>query len=346
MFMKALAQVLIWAIVLVMPMGQLPDPPPDYRCIANPAAQVIAAQASNPRGGQFCSGTKAAGGVFAHTVVGIIKGEDADTAVLRRAMEVMPIKDRENVDNRKGGGTMPENAGGFFQMLLKGNRDLFIYLIPTDQNDVYEIAGDYAGFNGEQMRAVSGIYYDAVTSQIYTGNQKGIYGTSYAFRLDDVLVSTENNAFQRVFGFTPLYDWIGGPLGGFDIDTMRIRFPYGGKDWLFQAWKGCYTDISNGAEIGIYEKSQSRRVEFYDCSALELPMSLELYHSGAPLFRREARTWWLGAFQPSPKMKPGNMTLVTGITFDDAGMQAAFVEALSKLKLEYTEKGETVRFTW
>jgi len=80
MFMKALAQIMIWAIVLVMPMGQLPDPPPDYWCIANHAAQVIAAQKSNPRGGQFRFDTKLAGSVFAHTIVGIIKGEDADFA--------------------------------------------------------------------------------------------------------------------------------------------------------------------------------------------------------------------------------------------------------------------------
>ncbi|MDR0530686.1 MAG: DUF4474 domain-containing protein [Oscillospiraceae bacterium] len=346
MFFKLFAKAILALLLAVIPMGQLPNPAPSYRSIANPTAAVMAPRESNRWGRQFQKDTYNAVGVFVHTVIDKINGKAVDKTVLRAAMDAMPIKERENVDNRKGTGTMPDNAGGLLPMFLKGNRDLFIYLIPTDKKDIYEIAGDYAMYNGTQMRAISGIFYNAVTGQISTINEKGIWGTSFNWQMDDFLVSMENNTFQRKLGFCALYDAMA-PVLGMNIKNVRFKFPYDGKDWMIEAWKGNYSNMANGGEIGIYEKPKSRKIEFYDCSSTELPMSMALYHKGTKFITQEPRrTWWAGAFQPGTMIALNEMTLESSITFDDAGMQAAFKAAVDKAGVTCFEKGNTVLFVW
>ena len=348
MFFTALIKMIVAIVACLIPLGQLPAAAPDYCSIANPAAIVMEVRTSDPKGKQFRADTQNAVGLFVHTVIDSMTDAAIDRTILRTAMNACPIRPRaESAQGRQGGGTMPENAGGFFQMLLKGNRDLFIYLIPTDHSGVYEIAGDYAMYDGTQMQAVSGIYYDSQSGLIYTENQKGIYGTSYNFEVGTFLVSMENNAFQRNFGFCALYDTLA-PVLGMYIRNVRIKFPYDGKDWMIEAWKGNYSGLANGAEVGIYEKPQSRKIEFYDCSALELPMGITLYNGQEKLFDQALRrTWWAGAFLPGPRLRAANLRMEATIVFEDAGMQDAFVQALSATKgVAFTQDGAAVEFIW
>jgi hypothetical protein len=158
------------------------------------------------------------------------------------------------------------------------------------------------------------------------------------------------NTWQQKVCFNSFYDF-GGKLLLYDLDHLRVRFPYDGKDWLVQIWKGCYTLVSNGAEIGIYEKPQSRKFNHFDSSQLMLPREVTLYHGKENMFHQDVgRTWWLTAFQPGPRLKPGEMTLKGSITFDDPGMQKAFWAAaqpyVEQGKATFQQKGRTVSFVF
>lgn len=335
-----LAQIVKWAVtigLLVIPAGGVPQTT-DYQSIRTPAAQAQEAPASLRRAGILNQETQDAAYAVLRTFLGSVNNPEIDRSTLTKAMAALPV--------RKFTGDRGVGKSGLVPSMAKGVWDYQLFLIPTEKAGVYELGATYAQTSGKQMQSRTGILYDAKTSELLTGD---ILGTNRNVNLEYLFFFNNSKTWQQRFGFNALYDVVS-PLLLYDLDHLRIKFPYDGKDWMFQLWKGSYTAVSNGMEIGIYEKPQSRRIEHYACSDLMLPMEVKLYHGDRLMLKQGMeKTWWLTAFQPGLKIKPKELTLESSITFSDARMRKLFVEELraqgdsiSKISVN----GGTVKFAW
>lgn len=238
-----------------------------------------------------------------------------------------------------------EGASAVFQ---RGVNDLYLFLIPTQQENLYQFAATYALNNGTKMIAIPDIYMDTQRGILYTRSEKGLLGLVYTVDYAQYLVYAEKNSILRIFGFTELYDNLAF-LINYDLDTIRIFFNLNGYDYMFQVWKGTYLGIANGCEQGLYKKPETRSVKFFDCADEEFPMALTFSHNGRKLFSREQHTWWLSGFQMGPLLDMDGFQLQGHVTIDDPAMRDALYAALQEqLPAGSTASinGNTVSYFW
>lgn len=177
----------------------------------------------------------------------------------------------------------------------------------------------------------------------------------YKYDADGDVYFTDKDPWQRNFGFNELYD-VGASFIVFYYDTVRCKFNYANKDWMIQFWKGQYGFVFVGAEIGVYTKPTTRKVEHYDCASDEdsLKMSMTCYRKGKEIFSRKYATyWWCTGFVPGKLDKfsdRSELTVKCRITMKDAKMLLAFCVALEqngfKINKNYTVSGLDVFITW
>lgn len=179
---------------------------------------------------------------------------------------------------------------------------------------------------------------------------------SYMFDTEGNFYYTNEDPWQRSFGFNELYD-IGAAFVCMYYDTMRIYFEYDDKDWLIQFWKGQYGYVFIGSEIGVYNKPTSRTLEHYDCASDEdsLKMSQTTYRNGEEIFTRGYGTyWWCTGFVPGMLESfadRSELTMEARITMKDSTMKAAFVAGLDEniangVTVEYYTSGLDVYITY
>ncbi|MBQ7957675.1 MAG: DUF4474 domain-containing protein [Clostridia bacterium] len=144
-----------------------------------------------------------------------------------------------------------------------------------------------------------------------------------------------SDPWQRQFGYNKYYDVFGGYVALW-YDTVRIKFNYGGYDWLVQFWKGQYGFLLLGAEAGVYYKEEGLDTSQYICSDnnMRLKIGYTCYNKGDVLFTRDYQdTWWLTGFVPGKLDKYSDrsqMKMKIRITLKDAAMKDAFVEAIQQ----------------
>ncbi|WP_303864492.1 DUF4474 domain-containing protein [Alkalibaculum bacchi] len=163
--------------------------------------------------------------------------------------------------------------------------------------------------------------------------------------------------WQREFGYFPIYD-TAAPLVGIYIQYEIIRFPYQGKQWKIELWKGQY-GIAAGAEIGIYvgQLQVNTTYNTFDdrinallaymgddtaCAEKDnmLQMSFELRRNGQHVFTRDSsnpgtngfkKHWWLTGFKPAVFTKASELSMDIKIVLKDLGMCRNFVSSLKAL---------------
>lgn len=177
----------------------------------------------------------------------------------------------------------------------------------------------------------------------------------YKYDANGDVYFTDKDPWQRNFGFNELYD-VGASFIVFYYDTVRCKFNYANKDWMIQFWKGQYGFVFIGAEIGVYNKPATRKVEHYDCASDEdsLKMSMTCYRKGEEIFSRKYATyWWCTGFVPGKLDKfsdRSELTVKCRITTKDYKMLLAFCGALEEngfeLNKNYTTSGLDVFITW
>ncbi len=177
----------------------------------------------------------------------------------------------------------------------------------------------------------------------------------YKYDPDNEVYFTNTDPWQRNFGFNELYD-VGASFIVFYYDTFRCKFNYANKDWMIQFWKGQYGFVFIGAEVGVYNKPETRKVEHYDCASDEdaLKMSITCYRKGKEIFSRPYLTyWWCTGFVPGKLDKfsdRSELTLKCRITMKDPEMLLKFCGALKsngfELDKNYTTSGLDVFITW
>lgn len=159
----------------------------------------------------------------------------------------------------------------------------------------------------------------------------------YIYNPDGNFYYTTDDPWQRNFGFNAAYDF-GAQFVFMFFDTARIKFDYADKNWMVEFWKGQYGGVFIGAEIGVYYKDPSRKVEHYDCVSDEdaLYMEMTLYRNKKEVFAREYRKyWWCTGFVPGKLKKYSDrseLNLKTRITLKNKTMLKAFVEGLETCK--------------
>ena len=121
----------------------------------------------------------------------------------------------------------------------------------------------------------TGLVPNAITDQQLAGYRYDPQGNFY--------YTDDKDCWQKNAGYSEIYDNMA-PAAGMFIDQIRIRFTYGGKDWMIQFWKGQY-GMMVGAEIGVYTAKEGTYtgatgdVNHYNCADKEdwLKMQLDCY---------------------------------------------------------------------
>ena len=202
-----------------------------------------------------------------------------------------------------------------------------------------------------------GLFYDPAQEIFYGANNAGLLGIGFDFDVAQKIFYTPINPWQRNFGFCELYD-AAAPFTGMFYNTVRFKFEYAGKDWLIQVWKGQY-GITTGGELGVYNKSQNRETEFYDCASdeamLNMGFTLSKKDVGELFTRKMQMHWWQTGFVVLMATPPSALTMSCKIDMKDADMLKAFEQSMLEQGFKkgdgetdgtYAIDGLRVTFTW
>jgi len=207
--------------------------------------------------------------------------------------------------------------------------DIYIYCTYAD--------GSVRGFDSFSK-------YNKITGEF--GEKNGVGGLSYNFNFNENFAYTTKNSWQRALGYMKLYDTL--LLQRTDmvnIETVRVKFPYQGRDWMLQLWKGRYF-TTTGGEIGIYNKPKNRLVEFYDAAkdSERIYMSFKVtafagtYGETMLVDRDVTYHWWMTGFAVRQRLyAAGHLTLESVIVPTDTEMYNAMKTALAREKVPFTE---------
>ena len=189
---------------------------------------------------------------------------------------------------------------------------------------------------------------------------------------DDYYYANDKAAWQKALGFSKFYDLVA-PYAMLETDYLRVKFPYDGKDWMIQFWKGQYGFVFYGSEIGIYTKRHTglddNTFTIYKCadSGDWMNMEMTLYHdtTGFGTYERQFTRpydsyWWCTGFKPGHlrvEEPATELRMEARITlksdemarlFCDAIAQCGFTEAADgNLGLDqFSRNGADVRVLW
>ena len=179
--------------------------------------------------------------------------------------------------------------------------------------------------------------YNAATG--YFGSNTGVAGFGYNFTFKGETgpyAYTTNDPFQRALGYTKLYDDLLLQTSRMvNVDTVRLKFVYQGKDWMLQLWKGRYF-VTTGGEIGLYSKPRVRLNGFYDAvgdaDRIKMSFKLSTRDNRIVFFDRPLTLhWWMTGFAVREYIYPANKLLLeTKVVPRDAEMLRALKGALDK----------------
>lgn len=228
-----------------------------------------------------------------------------------------------------------------------------IYTIPTDDENVVEVVLKITYRDGGEQVMHPNIFINKETGEAYGKDDRGMVNIGFNCSIYDLMTYATVHAWQRQFGFMLFYDLFSYSVPIiFAYNTRRFKFNYGGKEWMIQTWKGKYV-ITNGCEVGIYNRPAGSFGTYYNCASDEemMTMSMELWHGDELILKDGPRLhWWINAFKMGKAMYLAqSMTLKFTIEMPDQEMVDAFLQAVEK---EYhhdvtaTADGLTVTCVW
>ena len=301
---------------------------------------------------------KIAKDIIYHVIIQFANG-NADKDAVTNALSKIPHSDIERSEKKtydtilsadiieEFASVLPESVRGITEMLAKGIKDLYVYFAETEIDGVYEFKGSYIDNYGEVYHVYSGAYYDTETGIIYGKNNDGIFGIGFDYDAKQYILQSPVNCWMRDFGYNIGFD-VFGDLLYMNTNTARIKFSACGKNWMIQLWKGNYTILTNGAEIGMYYIENGKLFSYKCVEDDFMPvMEMSLLHGDDELFSRKATHWWLNGIQPGPAINRNELTLNGKITFINQEMSAAFSKALQNHKdISSSLADNSVEFCW
>ena len=216
----------------------------------------------------------------------------------------------------------------------------------------YKISSGKKHF-GDFCESVTISFHAEENESIYSEEMEksGIFG--YLYDPTGKYFYTSDDPWQRNVGYNSIFD-TAAPLSLINFDTVRLRFPYGDKDWMIQLWKGQYGLIFYGAEVGIYTKPKDRALMHYDCASddemLKMSMIFNEYKNGSwqqRFTRPYGYYWWCTGFLPGNKLGDFSvLKLNMRITAKDYDMLRGMKDALEANNISYSLSGLDVYFTF
>lgn len=247
--------------------------------------------------------------------------------------------------------TLPGKIFYFIGAYFKGFESAQVRL-EEQEDGIYEFIIYLRCADGDDVVLTSGGYYNPETGLFYGKDGKGMFDIGFDFDLNEMVVCATVNSWMRNFGFCLEYDIFCYTTPFFFYNTRRFKFYYAGKAWMIQVWKGMYV-ASNGAEVGIYNRSPLMPGTYYNCANDDdmLNMSFDLYHGDELLFSRpESRHWWVNGFKLSKQLYSADeLTLRFTVEMKDEAMLKAFLRSVDReihRDVSYTVDGLKVYLTW
>ncbi|MBR4728360.1 MAG: DUF4474 domain-containing protein [Clostridia bacterium] len=209
-----------------------------------------------------------------------------------------------------------------------------VYTIPTEDENVVEVVLRVVYRDGGEQIMHPNLFINTETGEAFGADDRGMVNVGFNCSIYDLMTYATVRAWQREFGFMLFYDLFcySVPIV-FAYNTRRFKFDYAGKEWMIQIWKGKYV-ITNGCEVGIYNRPAGRIGTYYDCASDEemMTMSMELWHGDELILQDGPRLhWWLNAFKMGKTMYLAqSMTLKFTIEMPDQEMVDAFLASVKK----------------
>ena len=240
--------------------------------------------------------------------------------------------------------------GAYFSIISEVN----IYTVEhEDFPGEYCVTLDVVYADGEKETMMPGIIIDSETGRTHGWTDKGMIDLGFDFDVPELLTYGTVNSWQRALGFSVLDDILGNSVPIFNMTTRRYKFDYAGKEWMIQIWKGNYLLMSNGVEVGIYNRPKHSFGTFYNSVSDDemMPIKVELYHGDKLLFEKGPMMhWWMSAFKVTRTLyQPKDLTMRFSIEMPDQEMLQAFAGAIDRHGAHdatYTVDGLTITVTY
>jgi len=107
-------------------------------------------------------------------------------------------------------------------------------------------------------------------------------------------------------------------------------FTYNEEKYLFLAWKGDYTNLGAGAELGIYYGGSDMNSQWKVDESLAMEMTLTLTHKKNGIIVNQWNNWnedtyWINSFNPKyQNVDASELTVTYTVRFKDGNMFMAF----------------------
>lgn len=229
-----------------------------------------------------------------------------------------------------------------------------LYAEPTKDPVVYEICFNMVFRDGAKETIRTGMYINTETGDMGNFDGKGMLGLGFNFDFSEMVIYTVVDAWTRNFGFAVTYDVLANAIGIYDYVTRRYHFNYDGLEWMIQVWKGTYFYVTNGAEVGIYNRVPGEETgTFYNCATDEQMMEMQMklsYKDTILINTAPQKHWWLTGFHLSGTVyEPASLTMEYSIVFPNATMLKAFTDAMDTEEngdATYKVDGTKVSVVW
>ena len=240
--------------------------------------------------------------------------------------------------------------GAYFSMI----DTIEMFAEPTDSPVLFQVCFNMVYRDGAKDTLHTGMYINTETGELSSPDGKGMLGLGFNFNFKDMVIYTVVDAWTRNFGFAVIYDVAANAIGVYDYVTRRYHFDYNGLEWMIQVWKGTYFYVTNGSEVGIYNRVPGEEIgTFYNCATDEqmMEMSMELSYKDKLLFKSgPQKHWWLTGFHLSGTVyEPASLTMVYSILFPNTEMLNAFTNAVDNEETgdaTYKVEGMKVTVVW
>lgn len=245
-----------------------------------------------------------------------------DTAAIRD--KIFEIRDEAYLQGDSAKGLIMYFVGAYLSII----EEVDVFSVPFGDEGCSQVGITATFMDGYEETILTDIYLSP-DGLVYGPDQKGFQFLGYECSVYDLTIYAAVNCWMRDFGFCLPYDIFCFITPFFNYNTRRFKFDYNGKEWMVQIWKGNYL-VSNGAEVGIYNRDPGSIGSFYNCYDEEMPMGLTLSHGDEVIIDTEREHWWINGFKLSSDLiAPSEMTADFYIDFSDNEMASVFAESVN-----------------
>ncbi len=271
-----------------------------------------------------------------------------DTVAFRTKM--YELRDESLAKGDKTTADLYNFLGAYMSIVEK----MYFYTVPTENPEVYELYLEVTYKDGAKESVGTNLLIDTVSGEIYGRKGNGIFAVGFNFNIKEMMLYALVNAWHRDLGYAVLYDRLADIIPVWNIITRRYYFDYNGLEWLIQAWKGNYFLVSNGAEVGIYNRIPGEELgTFYNCATDDqlITMTMKLSYKNTTLLNLgPEKHWWINGFKLNGMTyEPTELKLEFSIEMPDMEMVNAFTNAIENEEngdTSYKVTGTTVSVVW